>query len=539
MSLVGAGLGLAAGLMGCRSRSYVAPEQPMPANTILLSQMMRELSAQPGFNQELVDAIDPGKTPQNPKAKRGPALLTPELVDELRKRLLGQDWSGLDRFPGWTMHRITPTVRVVGHVAGKDATLEADSAVKPGEKPAGKHAWLDVGPYALDQEQTISLDGPSPLPGFEIAGQVTELGHGVSRGDGPNEFAPEHAESQWIADVLNRLAANEVANTAQARVSRSFCEASASCSEPRPPAGVVDKPIMFWTTPEQVIRNLQWTGHTVTVIDARYFANFAHMHFMEGGANEDVMAPFWIDTGIEVPGAGSRHLLVPVSHAELEWQIRGPKVNADISWYYGVDGKAQWRVMDTLDQPWVLKRAAHTYTGKDTIEATRLAGVATMGYLHLHEQHAAIPFGGYFAFGVCQDAVSAVEKKLTGKVTLFPNTADESLFDDGRDAEFNAMMRDVPKDREAKRAEPERIFGSLPAAPDASGRFSAITVPGLADDLNASYAAWKAGTLGRRRNLIAGIEAGLAFGLAVGVGVYFAVKTRRMMDRFAGQQMRR
>lgn len=542
MSVVGVGLGLAAGLVGCRR--YTAPEQPMPPNTILLSQMMRELSAQPGFNEQLVDAMDPGKHAPGAKAKHGPALLTPELVDELRKRLLGKDWSGLDRFPGWTMHRITPTVRVVGHVAGKDAMLEGESEVKPGSQPqhasgGARHAWLDVGPYALDKEETISLQGPSPLPAFDSTGQVTALGHGVTRGDGPNELAPEHAESQWIADVLNRLAANGVEGSAQTRVSRLFCEPDHACSEPHPPAGVVEKPVMFWTTPEQVIRNLQWTSHTVTVIDARYFANFAHMHFMEGGANEDVMAPFWIDTGIEVPGAGSRHLLVPVSHAELEWQIRGPQVNADISWYYGVDGKAQWRVMDTLDQPWVLKRAAHTYTGKDAVEATRLAGVATVGYVHLHEKHPAIPFGGYFAFGVCQDVVSAIEKKLTGNVTLFPNTADESFFDDARDAEFNAMMRDVPKDREAKQAEPERIFGSLPAEPDANGHFSAITIPGLADDLNASYAAWKAGTLNRRRDVVARIETVLAFGFAVGVGVYFAVKTRRMMNRFEMQRPRR
>jgi hypothetical protein len=35
--------------IGCKRPdvSYVVPEQPMPANTVLLSQMMRELSATP------------------------------------------------------------------------------------------------------------------------------------------------------------------------------------------------------------------------------------------------------------------------------------------------------------------------------------------------------------------------------------------------------------------------------------------------------------------------------------------------------------
>ena len=56
---------------GCR-KTYVVPETPMPPNTILLSQMMRQLSAQPGFTDKLLDQIDKG-------GKIGPALLTPAI----------------------------------------------------------------------------------------------------------------------------------------------------------------------------------------------------------------------------------------------------------------------------------------------------------------------------------------------------------------------------------------------------------------------------------------------------------------------------
>ena len=38
---------------GCR-RAYVVPETPMPPDTVLLSAMMRQLSAQPGFTDKLV-----------------------------------------------------------------------------------------------------------------------------------------------------------------------------------------------------------------------------------------------------------------------------------------------------------------------------------------------------------------------------------------------------------------------------------------------------------------------------------------------------
>src|SRR5579875_2252333 len=117
---------------GCRSRDTL-PEQPMPPNTILLSQMMRELSAQPGFTETVLQQLDGAK---QKSGKRGPALLTPALIDELRKRILGKDWQGLDRFPGWTMREINPTVRIADRLVGTDPKLEGMSAVHPGTPAA-------------------------------------------------------------------------------------------------------------------------------------------------------------------------------------------------------------------------------------------------------------------------------------------------------------------------------------------------------------------------------------------------------------------
>jgi len=253
------------------------------------------------------------------------------------------------------------------------------------------------------------------------------------------------------------------------------------------------------STPQDLIAVIAATGHTVTVVDARYFANFGHLHYK----GQDVMMPFWINTSFAVPGTGgplgigARPLLVPVSHAEYEWQVRGPKINAEISYYYGVDGKSEWRTMDTLDQPWVLKRIAHTYTGAQALEVTRLAGLLTIAYMHQHERRPGLPFGGYYTLGVCQDGVSAIERRMTGKTTLFPNTANTSLFDDPRDAEVNALISAIPKDRDGSPPDAERIFGSLPADPGANANFEVVTVPGLASDLQLSYAAWQQGNLRR------------------------------------------
>jgi hypothetical protein len=424
--------------------------------------------------------------------------MTPRLIDDLRQRILGKDWSGLDRFPGWSMRRINPTVRVVGHYAGKDEKLEATSEVHPGTPPsaAAVHDELDLGPYALDKGETISLDKPSTLPGFTLDGLVSELGDGVTRGDGPNAYAPEHAESQRLADVLNRLAANKLDGAKHFRLI-AFRQLFAinHIDSPNHPTPISEDDLGDQgMKPEDVIFWLQQTGHTVTVDDARYFANFGHLHYK----SQDVMMPFWVDTGYVVPNTGGRRLLIPVAHAELEWHIRGPRINADISYYFGVDGKSEWRTMDTLDQTWVLRRTAHTYTGTQAVEATRLASLLTVAYMHQHAARPAIPFGGYYALGVCQDGVSAIEHALTGHVTLFPNTVDAALFNDPRDAEINALMHDLPKDRDGSAPDPARLFGSLPADPGPNGDFPSITIPGLRNDLTAAYAAWKQGKLHRR-----------------------------------------
>jgi hypothetical protein len=453
-------------LSGCH-RTYIAPETPMPPNTILLSQMMRQLSARPGFTESLLTVLDG-------QSKKAPLPMTPTLVDELRKRVLGNDWQGLDRFPGWPMREINPTLAVATKIIQHKETTSAQ---------AGE--FLDLAPYALDKAQTIALDQPSPLPGFPTEGVMTPLGAGVVHGDGPSVLAPEHAESQRLAEVLNRLAMNGQPGVQRFDIEPKLAGTRFDLGEVTTAGGVAQaiRESRF-NSPEDLMSALEYSGHTVTVDDARYFANFAHLHYN----GEDVMAPFWIDSQMVIPHSHGRHLLVPAVHAEYEWHIRGPLVNADVSYYYGDDGKSEWRTMDQLDQTWVLERNAHTYTGAQAVEVTRLAGLLTIAYMHQHADHPELPFGGYYTLGVCQDGIAAIEQRMTGKSTLFPNTADMRFFNDPRDAEVNAMLTAIPKDRDGTPPEPERVFGSLPVTPQ---NFGSITIPGLAADLTATYAAWK------------------------------------------------
>jgi hypothetical protein len=431
------------------------PTDTMPPNTILLSQMMRELSARPGFTEAFLQEIQSGRK------RSGPALLTPDLIDHLRELVVGKDWAGLDRFPGWTMAEIVPAVDAVGHIANDEDKLDSPDMWK----------FIDLGPYAPDRSDSIDLRQASTLPGFTTDGIVTSLGEGIQRGDGPNAFAANHSESQRLADALNRLSINGV--------------------EGVPQAVAVWNDVLTASTPQDLIAAIRGTGNDITVTDSRYFANFGHLH----DDGQDVMSPFFINTQIVVPGT-NRPLLVPAAHAEYEWHIRGPRYEADIAFYFGIDGKAEFRVMDTLDQAWVMKRNAHEYRQSDTNEITRLSGAVIRTYMRLHRAHPEMPFGGYFAFGVCQDVVAAIELKMNGTATLFPNTADERFFTNPKDDEVNALVRRLPKDRNGKPPEVERIFGSLPVG-SSEAELATVSIPGLGDDLVAVHQAWTAGKLKR------------------------------------------
>ncbi len=274
-------------------------------------------------------------------------------------------------------------------------------------------------------------------------------------------------------------------------------------------------------TPQALVEALVASGHIVTVTDSRYFANFGHLHFN----GQDVMMPFYVNSFIEVPNQ-HRPLLVPVSHAEYEWSIRGPVVNANVSFYFGIDGHAEWRTMDQLDQAWVMKRNAHTYTGADAVEVTRLNAAIVRAYERLHQAHPAIPFGGYYAFGVCQDVVAAVEMKMTGTTTLFPNTADAAFFTNPADAEINDLIKRLPKDRAGRPPQVERIFGSLPVG-SSDAELATVSIPGLGADLVAVHEAWTRGSLKRIRPSHRVRDTAIALGVVLLGGILLWIQRRR------------
>jgi hypothetical protein len=278
---------------------------------------------------------------------------------------------------------------------------------------------------------------------------------------------------------------------------------------------------------------LQASGHQVIVDDDLYFANFGHLH---DGAR-DVMMPFWLDSQIAIP-ATRRGLLVPVSHSEQQLHVRGAEVNADVSYYFGIDGRSEFRTMDSLDQPWVLGRKAFLYTGDRAVEVINLLAQATRVYLAVHLVHPELPFGGYYKLGVCQDVSAAVEERLQGRVILFPLTHDRQYFPsdpaklqlDARDNEFLQLLARIPSDRGSALPPVDRVLGSLPTT-----NLSSIEIPGLADDLRRVERARELGLVRRTHPFLTAMAVVFVMLLIVAWTVYLLwkklIRTHKQSDR--------
>jgi hypothetical protein len=430
----------------------------------LFSTVMQRVSAQPEFRERVLQGIR-----ELPKVGE---FLSPDLLDRLRVLILGKEWQRVDHFPPLPVFALNKSVDTAMRLAGKPA-----AALEPSD-------LLDTAEYPLGQAPTIDLDHPATAPAYadDPTTAQRQIGFNLTMGDGPDpKLAPMHAESRQLAAVLNRLAMNGpgVPQAAAMLDGRTFTDGGA------------------------LLHELTESGHRVRITDDVYFANFGHLH--DGG--REVMMPFWIDTQIAVP-ASRRSLLLPVSHSEQELHIRGPKWNADVSFYFGIDGKAEFRTMDSLNQSWVLHRVLFVYEdAQQQDRVMRLLNAAVRVYYHARMAHPELPFGGYYRLGVCQDVSAAVEAALQGKTVLFPITHDPAYFPQStaaapRDREFLATFAAIPSDRGSGLPPIDRVLGALPTL-----HYGEIIIPGLARDLERVAVAKHLGLLQRTHPLLTFIAA--------------------------------
>ena len=323
--------------------------------------------------------------------------------------------------------------------------------IKPFRQPeVAKGATEAATGAAVEEELGIPAAGEPPAPDAYLR----SLGFGLENGDRIDPvLAVRYADGLRLSEVLNRLSMNSPDSGARYRIV------------------LGGRPV---DTPSALMEALTTSGHDLEVRDSRYFANFGDLIYH----GRDVLTPFWIDTGLQVPGT-DRSLLVPVSHSQHEFIVRGPVVNADLSFYFGIDGEAVFRPSVTRDQAWVMGKVAHRYRGAEALEVTRLAGSIVRAYSAIKQRHPDLPFGGYYALGVCNDVNAMIELKMQGETTLFPLTLDPQFFTGGGEVDRLAQRLPLDNGRDAK-PEPRRILGSIPVA-----ELSMLPLPTLRKDLEA------------------------------------------------------
>ena len=439
--LVSRGLIVAALAATLLSASSALAADPEP-RFVPFSRVVAELSQKPGFVDALLEKLG-----RNPSAG---GVLGPEQVKKLRELILGKNWEALDQFPTLSVEEMGQAVRTAGRAMA----------------PAPNTAAAKTASSRPIVEEPLGI--PTGLAPPKAESPLKSLGFGLAMGDELDPvLAPHEPDAQRLADVLNRLARNPASGSPGSRFRITLRGQSAE-------------------TPTALVALLRDQGHTIEIRDARYFANFGDLKYQ----GVDVLTPFWVDTGVIVPGEG-RKLSVPVSHSQHELRVEGPLVNALLSFYFGIDGKTQFRPIATRDQSWTLGRVARTYRGDQMVEVVRLAGQIIAMYDAAQAAHPGLPFAGYFALGVCNDANAMIELAMQGETSLYPLTRDTTLFP--ADTEVGKLAHRLPVDgRSGEPTDVRRVLASLPV-----DDLAALPLPALRRDLQAVTAAYRAGTLER------------------------------------------
>lgn len=210
----------------------------------------------------------------------------------------------------------------------------------------------------------------------------------------------------------------------------------------------------------EALEALVTEGHTLVVLDQRLAANFGDLE-RRGKA---IATPLWVATGRKT--ASGEELMLPVPHAQLLLQVRGPTVNADVTLHPALDmtgdgaGGMRFRADLIGDQPWCGGRIAHRYEKEQALAAVGWMAKMRRAY-EAKVRAKTLPLDGYFALGVCTLAPAVVEHALLGKTTLWPLTHDPALFD--QDDDFDRTVRALPRDgRGAPPADDARLSASLP-----------------------------------------------------------------------------
>lgn len=292
----------------------------------------------------------------------------------------------------------------------QSAQAGSDQAEDQASGQAGTSGFQPLRPDPLTRREDLGIPTGKPAP--ELDSELEVIAPGFSSG---YPLSPERVglyhDSVRLAAVLNELSLNDP-------------KAPALLSLIPRRIGQTELAAVEVSTPMDLIQALQRTGHSVTVTDNRYFADFAGLR----RGDTSVVAPFWMNTGIKVPGT-ERELELPAMHSQHEWSIRGPIVNAEVSFFIGIEGLAGFRANCSKRPDWSGRKIANTYKGADVLKATQVAGEVRKHMVGQQEAHPELPLKSYWTLGVCNDSSAFIEMAMTGKTTLWPLTRDPKYYE--------------------------------------------------------------------------------------------------------------
>lgn len=308
---------------------------------------------------------------------RGSWTLSPENKERLLRALERADKTFLDSFPTLSLQATTRGIRAY---AKKKGPLPDDMPAK-GTVP-------------------LLLTGKPKLPAEDAF--YDDLGDGVYYGDIIERNTLPYGDNQAVAAVLNRLSLNTPGKPADFKVSLGATS---------------------FDSVEDFLNYLIAGGHFVEVRDKRMFANFGDLWLKEKGVMRPVTTPFYVKTGITLPSG--KPLAVPVVHSEFNLVILGSRVNADLSFYFGLGGEAAFWPLATENQKWVGGRVLRTWDGAAAVALMERCATARREIREKGRKHK-LPMGGYGTLGACSD----VHAMILGQ-PVFPQIRDLQYYQDG------------------------------------------------------------------------------------------------------------
>ena len=344
----------AAGLI----RPASAQSAPELGAELSLGDLAQRISQNPDAVDAIVDALVKNA------GRLGQAWDSPQRRAALEAALRRADKKFLDAFP------ILTPAQLLGA-----AKLYVSRMQPPPKEP-------------IPPKQTLTLSGKPAKPKHDEF--LKDLSNGLKYGDHADlAQTSAYGDSKELAQALNRLASNV----------------------PGAPAYTLEWDGTEYTTVSDFLTALEQNS-VIELRDMRFYANFGDLFLDAGGKRNEIRTPLYTDTGHTLPSG--RKLIVPVAHSHLAIRVRG-RVNADMSFFFGVDGAADFRADATIDQRWVGGRVIRTIAGPDA-----KALLVRASWVRRELAEIALKFdlkaGGYGPLGEC----NGIHAFITGELASDP-----------------------------------------------------------------------------------------------------------------------